>query len=239
MNIIAYGGGTNSVAMLIGLHSMAVPIDIILFADTGAEQPHTYAYLEPMNQWLYTHGLPHITIVETVDRYGMRFTLEDECLRSCTLPSIAYGFKRCSHKHKIAPQKKYCNHLADCRAVWAQDEKVCKFVGFDAGEMRRYNNALKYDVADKKYRYEYPLIEWGWSRNDCMRVIEEAGLPQPGKSSCFFCPSMKKAEIIAMKENHPELFSRAIAIEDAAAPYLKSVKGLGRNWSWRSFMDAT
>ena len=53
-----------------------------------------------MNQWLREHEMPPITVVEKMDRNGNRLTLETECLRSCTLPSIAYGFKRCSQKHK-------------------------------------------------------------------------------------------------------------------------------------------
>lgn len=71
-----------------------------------------------MNEWLAAHGMPQITVVENVDRYGNRLTLETECLRSCTLPSIAYGYKRCSQKHKIGPQQKFCNNYAPCREVW-------------------------------------------------------------------------------------------------------------------------
>ena len=52
-----------------------------------------------MNEWLRAHGMPPITVVEKMDRNGNRLTLETECLRSGTLPSIAYGFKRCSQKH--------------------------------------------------------------------------------------------------------------------------------------------
>ena len=37
-------------------------------------------------------------------------------------------------------------------------------------------------------------MEWGWSRKDCIQAIRDAGLPLPGKSSCFFCPSMKRWE---------------------------------------------
>ena len=54
-----------------------------------------------MNEWLRAHGMPPITVVEKMDRNGNRLTLETECLRSGTLPSIAYGFKRCSQKHKV------------------------------------------------------------------------------------------------------------------------------------------
>ena len=143
-----------------------------------------------MNRWLQEHRMPHITVVKNVDRSGNRLTLETECLRSGTLPSIAYGFKRCSQKHKIGPQEKFCNHHPQCRAVWQAGERVTRFIGYDAGEQKRYEHSKKYNEADKKYKNRYPLIEdWHWTRDDCIRAIQEAGLPLPGKSSCFFCPS--------------------------------------------------
>ena len=37
MNIVSFGGGTNSAALLIGLYKHKIPIDLITFADTGAE----------------------------------------------------------------------------------------------------------------------------------------------------------------------------------------------------------
>ena len=97
--MVSYGGGANSTALLIGLHQHRIPVDLILFADTGAEHPHTYAYLDVMDDWLKDHGMPPITRVYKTTRDGKRLTLEDECLQSCSLPSIAYGFKRCSLKH--------------------------------------------------------------------------------------------------------------------------------------------
>ena len=167
-----------------------------------------------MNDWLDAHGMPQITTVKKTDRSGNRLTLEAECLRSCTLPSIAYGHKRCSQKHKIGPQEKFCNHLEPCREVWRHGGKVTRFIGYDAGEVKRYQHSRKYNEADKKYENRYPLIEeWGWSRDDCVRAIQAAGLPQPGKSSCFFCPSMKRQEILALKEHYPELYQRAFDLE--------------------------
>lgn len=37
MNIVSFGGGTNSAALLIGLYKHKIPIDLITFADTGAD----------------------------------------------------------------------------------------------------------------------------------------------------------------------------------------------------------
>ena len=203
MNIVSFGGGTNSAALLIGLYKHKIPIDLITFADTGAEHPHTYQFIEIINQWLAEHGMPQITVVQYVDRYGNRLSLETECLRSHTLPSIAYGHKRCSQKHKIAPQEKFCNHYAPCREVWQRGEKVNRYIGYDAGEVKRYEHSRKYNEADKKYHNRYPL------------------------------PSMKKQEILYLKEHYPDLFNRAATLEENAMPYLKTVKGLGRSYSWK------
>ena len=117
MNIVSFGGGTNSTAMIIGMYQHKIPIDLILFADTGGEQPHTYAFIETFNRWLVERGLPEITIVQYYNKYGDRLTLEQECINSGTLPSTAYGFKRCSLKHKIGTQDKYCNNYPPCKAV--------------------------------------------------------------------------------------------------------------------------
>ena len=237
MNVVSFGGGTNSTAMIIGMYLHKIPIDLILFADPGAEQPHTYEFIQTFNVWLEKHGLPTITPVFYTDKAGNRMTLEEECLRSHALPSIAYGFKKCSLKHKIGTQEKFCNNYPPCREEWAAGRRVYKYIGYDAGETRRIQHAAPADEANKKYENRYPLYEWGWDRAECVREIERAGLPKPGKSSCFFCPSMKKKEIQALWEDYPDLFQRAIDLEHNAADSLKTVKGLGRNWSWESYHD--
>lgn len=238
MNIVSFGGGTNSTAMIIGMYRKGIPIDLILFADTGAERPETYQFKDTFNEWLKSKGLKEIEVVRKVDKEGNVYTLEQECADYKSLPSIAYGFKKCSLKYKVGPQDKYCNNYEPCKEVWSKGEKVNKYIGYDAGEERRKTNAFAIDLQDKKYKKVYALIDWGWYREDCIKVIQEEGLPLPGKSSCFFCPSMKKQEIKDLRKNHPNLFERAINIEARASSNLKTIKGLGRNWSWKSYIEA-
>jgi hypothetical protein len=59
----------------------------------------------------------------------------------------------------------------------------------------------------------YPLREWGMTREDCGKVIVDAGLPLPPKSACFFCPSMKDAEIAELARDEPELYALAMEME--------------------------
>ena len=52
-----------------------------------------------------------------------------------------------------------------------------------------------------------------------MRILEDAGIGLPSyyewrtRSGCYFCFYQRKAEWIGLAERHPELFDRAVAIE--------------------------
>jgi len=269
--LVSFGGGTNSVAMLIELVARRERVDAVLFADTGGEKPETYDYVEMFSQWLVERGYPSITRVFHTKRDGTFETLEQECLRGGRLPSIAYGSKKCSGKFKIEPQDKWTNSWPMAREAWARKLRIRKLVGFGVDELRRANMGDEY--SDPKYlapylagrrvtdiarshaatsgdekrdaravanlarkiryavRYEkaYPLIEWGWGRDECVDAIDRAGLPRPGKSACFFCPSSKLVEIRSLSR---PLQERAMAIEAAAKDNLTSVVGLGRSFSW-------
>ncbi len=78
-------------------------------------------------------------------------------------------------EYKNGPQEKFCNNYPPCREVWASGKKVVKFIGYDAGEHYRSDKVLLRDLADPKYSKWYPLMEWGWDREACVRAIEAAG----------------------------------------------------------------
>ena len=229
MIIVSFGGGVNSAALLVGMQERRMSCDAILFADTGGEKPHTYEFVDIMDRWLKKHGFPEIIRVRATQKTYEN--LEDNCLKKNMLPSLAYGFKSCSHKYKKQPQEKWANNYQPAKEVWKSGDKVTKYLGIDVGEQRRAQIP-----EDKKYRYEYPLIEWGWEREDCLEALKRAGLPNPGKSACFFCPGSKKKEILDLKRQYPELAQRAIEMERNAD--LTSIKGLGRSFSWENFLNS-
>lgn len=231
LQAVAFGGGTDSTAVLIGLRDHGLRPDRILFADTGGEQPHTYDYVDLMDAWVgKTWGLS-IERVHRTNRAQERLTLEGWSLFKRMLPSLAYGFKSCSLKFKVQPQDKAMNRWAPAKAAWKRKERIIKYIGYEAGEARRVRPP---ESKDGKYYYQYPLMAWGWDRAACLEAIRKEGLPLPGKSACFFCPAMKKPEILALS---PELKARALVMEDRAQGGLTSVKGLGRYFSWREFLD--
>lgn len=228
-HVVAFGGGVDSTGMVCGLVERGDPIDLILFADTGGERPETYEHIERFSKWLVGNGYPAIQIVRK-EKDGEVVTLEAECERLKSLPSIAYGFKRCSDHFKIRPQHKFIKAWQPAIDAWAAGKKVVKYIGYDAGEGYRVENAAK--KVDNMYDNRYPLVDWGWEREECLDAIARvSGLPLPGKSACFFCPSSKPKEIIDLYERHPDLLERALKMESNAD--LTSIKGLGRNYAWK------
>ena len=233
---VAYGMGVDSTAMLIGLQHRGVRPDLILFADTGGEKPETYAFEPHIQRWLRSVGFPPVVTVryEPVrhDRYR---TLEEKCLANETLPPPAFGFQRmnCSEVFKHTPQHKFIKDWQPAIDSWAAGQKVQKLIGYDAGPRDRTRTFKTPD--DPKYEYVYPLIEWGWDREECKLVIAAEGLPVPPKSACFFCPASKFEEIEWLAKEHPDLFDRAVAMERGARDGrhgLQSTRGLGCSFSW-------
>jgi len=223
MNVLSLGLGVNSTAMLVGLLERNEKPDVILFSDTGGERDKTYDYIPVLNDWLKKNNMPEITIVRVTGEL-----LEENCIRRKALPAVAYGYKTCSLRWKIEPQEKYLNNYEAAIEHLATGEKITKMIGIDLGEQHRARQPTEEQA--KKYINRFPLIEWDWDRKECIRAIDRAGLPQPGKSSCFFCPNMSGSEIRELNELEPENMAKALFMEQNAD--LTTIAGLGRTYRW-------
>ena len=147
--------------------------------------------------------------------------------QSFTLPSLAFGHRKCSEKYKHRPQHKWAKQWQPAVDCWNDGGLVVKALGIGAHENRRASI-----VADRYYGYIYPLITWNWRQEECLAAIKRHNLPVPVKSACFFCPASKKSEVVDLRLKHPDLFHRAVAMEHNAAENCRDVKGLGRHWSF-------
>lgn len=242
INILSYGAGTNSTAILVGARERGIPLDYITFADTGGEKPETYDHIRVVGAWLESNGMPPITVVRGSQPSQIRRgSLEAECNALGTMPSKVYGYGSCSHKWKLDPQNKFNVKIAAELGIPLSG--ITRWIGFDADEPERMDRAIRLGARQPCAQW-FPLVEWGWGRDECVAAIARAGLPQPGKSACWFCPSSKKHEVLWLAKNHPDLFARAVAMEqralngDGPAPAPTAVKGLGRNWSWKALAEA-
>jgi hypothetical protein len=115
----------------------------------------------------------------------------------------APGNRKCTVDYKIKPVAKLT------RAMGASRKNLAVIgLGISTDEWHRAKDSrISHQV------HEFPLLNLRLNRADCKRIIGEAGLPVPPKSSCWFCPYKKKREWQKMSENDPALFKRACELE--------------------------
>ena len=81
------------------------------------------------------------------------------------------------------------------------------------------SNRKGYISTKSNIQSRFPFIEVGIDRDGVTRILEDAGIGLPTyyewrtRSGCYFCFYQRKAEWIGLAERHPELFKRAVAIE--------------------------
>ena len=251
---VSMGLGIDSVAMTIELFNRKIPFNIVLFADTKVEHARTYRYKAIFSDWLISNNLPEvITVQSKVMRpsdywpiKGEPKSLYKDCWDKRILPSICYGnsslvtgsgkaHRSCSDKFKQKPMYNYLKNMPRVQYLWGEGKKITRLIGFSKEEGYR---SFRAPVEDKRFINRYPLQEWGYSREDCIQIIKDAGLPNPQKSSCTICGAMHLEEIVVLRNKEPKNFQRAIQLEQRAVESgkLTRVKGLGNNRSWQQML---
>jgi len=189
---LSFGAGVNSTAILLmGGYDEAV------FSDTGCERPETYEYLK----MLISKGY-EFTWLKVI--FGGFDNLYDYCWNFEMVPP-SYGAGRwCSVHFKREPIMEY-------------SEKPCfHLIGYDYGEIHRVKETVEDDVVTR-----FPLIEEEMTRYDCEQLILKHGLPLPVKSGCYFCPQQQYNQWRSLRMNHPDLWCKAVALEDRNVEYQK------------------
>ena len=184
--VLSFGGGVQTTAMAILVAQGKITCGEVVFADTGAEKPETYWYMEKYTKPLFK-GLD--IPFTTVQMEGG--TLLDYCNRYCIIPSVVMRW--CTDKGKVRPINKYL------------DKEAIRLVGFSTDEVERATRS--------KNTAEYPLLELGYSYNDCEKTIVDYGWPMPLRSSCYFCTFQPWLEWNWLKREHPELIDKSIELE--------------------------
>jgi hypothetical protein len=230
--VVSYGVGRDSTALIIELHRRGIRPDAIVFANVGSEKEMTYKFIPVFNAWLESVGFPTITVVKYTPKRAPYHTLEGNMVLNATLPGAALNQHTCAMKFKIEPQNKWARSWKPAVEAWARGQKVLKMIGFEAGETHRLKRAdarahsgKANPLEAKRFEYQMPLMEWGYDLQKCMQIIDDAGLPIPPKSACYFCPFQKTHEV---DEATPEDRARTILIELTAEPYNTKVRGLWR-----------
>lgn len=225
LRVISYGGGVQSTAMLVLAvrGQLGPPVDAAVFANVGddSEDPDTLRYFATQARpFAERHSFPLIEVWKTL-RKGQRETLYERLTRpdsrSVPIPvrmsdTGAPGTRNCTEEWKVKVIGKW---LLAKGATPEQPADV--LIGFSLDEAHRMGDGRERRKKPSRavlcQRKVYPLIDLRLRREDCMRIIREAGLPTPPKSSCYFCPYHKPSVWAEMRSARPALFYKSAELE--------------------------
>lgn len=185
--IFSFGGGVQSTAALVLAARGELDFPTFAYANVGDDhEPETLDYVrEVAVPFAASH---EIELVE-VTRGGMNPTILaklDRSHRTIGIPmrmdrTGAPGRRGCTFDYKITPLVRLARERGATR-----EAPAIVGLGITVDEIQRVRSAV--DPKTPIQRREYPLVELGLTRQDCLNVISSSGLPTPPKSACYFCP---------------------------------------------------
>ncbi|MGQ0680566.1 MAG: phosphoadenosine phosphosulfate reductase domain-containing protein [Actinomycetota bacterium] len=191
-NVCGISGGKDSSALAVYLRDKVPDLEYF-FCDTGAELPETYEYLDRLETVLGKR----ITRLNADRGFDHWFELYRGALPS---PQMRW----CTKNLKIKPLE-----------AWIGDRSAVSYIAIRADESSRKG----YVSTKSNIQARFPFIEDDVDHEGVMKILEDAGIGLPTyydwrtRSGCYFCFFQRKAEWIGLADRHPDLFEKAVAIE--------------------------
>lgn len=216
MSVISLGAGVQSTTMaLMAACGEITPMpDCAIFADTGAEPMAVYEHL----RWLMSPGiLPfpiHIVSSGNIRTDLMSGNTNGRPPFFILNPDGSAGMSRrqCTGDYKIDPIRKKVRELIGLkpRSRGPKTIRVEQWIGISRDEMQRMK-----DSSFPYIKHRFPLIELNMTRRDCLRWLAGNGFSAPPKSACTFCPFHSDSMWRDLRDNDPESWADAIAVDKA------------------------
>jgi 3'-phosphoadenosine 5'-phosphosulfate sulfotransferase (PAPS reductase)/FAD synthetase len=192
MNIVSFSGGKDSTAMLLRMLELKMPVDKIVFADTGFEFPELYDYIKRVEKY----------INKKVD-----FVYPEK--------SFEEWFYGKSTKGKSKGQVRgFPLRVFPC--YWSRESKIKPLQKL----VRKNDNffiGIAYDEQERCSKKDgnliYPLVDWKWTEQDCINYLNKKDLFNPlyvnfDRLGCYFCPKQNEKSIYVLWKNYPDLWKK-------------------------------
>ena len=225
LTYISLGAGVQSTAMYVlsALGKQGVPrADFAVFADTGDEPRHVYEQLEKLEDWGEQHGGPPIERVSagvlSEEIVSHKFVAIPVYLKAPD-GKLSILRRQCTREYKITPIMKLVRVKLGLKPRQRNSCRVRAMIGFSCDEASRMKDSREHWIDNI-----YPLIDAGLYRNNCIQVVEDAGLGTPRKSACVYCPYQSDHRWAEMKRDNPDEFEKACKLDELIRTKTRAVK---------------
>ncbi|WP_370201142.1 hypothetical protein [Roseibium sp.] len=228
LRVLSLGAGVQSTTLaLMAAHGEIGPMpDCAIFADTGWEPQAVYEHLA----WLRSLNVLPFPVYIVSDgniREGLVRGAQGE--RWASIPAFTRSAsgtvgmirRQCTRELKIAPIRRKVRELIGIAGKRSPNRPVVEqWIGISFDEIVRMKMSMEPWQVNR-----FPLIELGMTRRDCLRWLERNGYPAPPKSSCIGCPYHSDSLWRQMREEDPDAFADAVAIDRLIRTGFRNLRG--------------
>ena len=228
LRVLSLGAGVQSTTLaLMAAHGEIGPMpDCAIFADTGWEPQAVYEHLA----WLRSLNVLPFPVYIVSDgniREGLVRGAQGE--RWASIPAFTRSAsgtvgmirRQCTKELKIVPIRRKVRELVGIAGKRSPNRPVVEqWIGISFDEIVRMKMSMEPWQVNR-----FPLIELGMTRRDCLRWLERNGYPAPPKSSCIGCPYHSDSLWRQMREEDPDAFADAVAIDRLIRTGFRNLRG--------------
>ncbi len=208
----------DSSALLLLMIERGMPIDVVLWADTGMDFPEMAAHIGKLDEYLYQKRGLHITALRHPK--GFEYLMFD----------VPQKQKRAIERRIAAGQPLTGYGWPGMRVRWCTGQLKTHLLEKEANRLKQGKNVLHHIgiAADEAHRcktdahHRYLLVEWGITEADALKVCYERGFDFGGlyeiyhRASCFCCPFQRISELRQLRVHHPELWKKLLEMDNKA-----------------------
>lgn len=201
-HIVQLSGGKDSTCMLLMMLEKGIPVDEIIFCDTGMEFPELYQHLEAVEAY----------IGRKITRLKAQHTFEYYLANIPTTPknknNRGYGYgwpsmknRWCTNRFKQRTTANYLTGITD----------YMLYIGIAADEPKRHKNIPA--------NVRHPLFDWGVTEKQALQYCYDRGFDFGGlykkfnRLGCWCCPLQRISELRKVRYYYPDLWARLLRID--------------------------
>ena len=205
LNVVHFSGGKDSTCMLLKMLEMGIPVDYILFCDTGKEFPEMYKYIDKVEKFIGREIL-RLKAEKSYDYWMFdHVKTKGKHIGECGYGWATMGIRWCTSTLKKRVADKFIKSLND---------DCTEFIGIAFDEPKRH--------AKIKPNVVHPLYDWRITEADALKYCYAKGFDWDGlyehfdRLSCWCCPLKNLQELRMLYKHHPQLWQELKDMDNRA-----------------------
>jgi len=220
--ILNFSGGKDSTFLFFYILENKLPLDYVIFCDTGVEYEAIYKHIEVIRIICKKNDIQFIKLQNDLlfFDYIFRYRRKRGKYKEFPYTFPSYHNRWCTGNLKIEPIRKWKSAFKNVFFV--------NYIGYTFDEKNRANKFIRKYSGIKNEQFLFPLIDKKITEKDCLNFILREKIFEKdyrflyeinNRVSCWCCPFSRKQEILNLFRYFPE----KVNIIKKAENYLKSL----------------